>query len=181
MRLRGKAVQDGTEGWISLKGNAGTVYASLSTKHQKAVKDVAMHKTFKSTGAPEEIRIVKKGESLEIVEGPKAEKFETVVKAKGRLMGDGVVGWIPLSHDTMKPWAPTYKVLVAQPLHDKKGPKDAKEVRELELGETLDLLEGPVAVTEDDTTVLRMRGRSKKDEVGWATIRDAEKKALLRC
>merc|ERR1712151_453737 len=50
-RLPGKALSDGKEGWITLKGNAGTVYAEAAAKYYTVRKEVMMEKRFQSAGA----------------------------------------------------------------------------------------------------------------------------------
>ena len=44
-RVKGKTSTDEKVGWITIKGNAGTVYAAASTKHYAVVKEVPLQKT----------------------------------------------------------------------------------------------------------------------------------------
>jgi len=47
-RIRCKSLKDGQEGWITTKGNKGTVYAEETTKLFTLVHDVALNKSFES-------------------------------------------------------------------------------------------------------------------------------------
>lgn len=180
-RVRGKAVKDNVEGWITIKGNAGTVYATVSKKHYTITQTVPLQKRF-NTGS-EAVRELTQDEAIEVTE-TKAEKFEPAVRVKGRVLGDGAVGWITLKADTVKPWVPIYTAVKATPLHETLAIAGAKVVREILAGEKLELLEGPTETTDGETEakVLRMRGRAEKDNaVGWVTVRNAEGKPVLKC
>jgi len=180
-RVRGKAVKDNVEGWITIKGNAGTVYATVSKKHYTIRQTVPLQKRF-NTGS-EGVRELMKDEAIEVTE-TKTEKFEPAVRVKGRVLGDGAVGWITLKADTVKPWVPFYTAVKATPLHETLAIAGAKVVRELVAGEKLELLEGPTETTDGESAarVLRMRGRAEKDNVvGWVTVRNAEGKSVLKC
>jgi len=177
-RVKGKALNDDKEGWITIKGNAGTVYAEASSKHYTMLAEAPLQKKFASEGA-EEIRKLAKGEALQVVEGPKEESFPPAVRVKGKALSDGVVGWITLKgSENVKPWQPFYKCLKALPLHDARNAEGAKVLRELAAEEVLELMEGPV----EEGKELRMKGRAEKDGlVGWATIKDSEGKRSLEC
>merc|ERR1719277_2432647 len=64
-RVRGKSVQDDKEGWITVKGNAGTVYAEPSTKHYCVLQDTALSKKFSSADAGGQVRTLEKGEAIQ--------------------------------------------------------------------------------------------------------------------
>jgi len=105
-RVKGKALNDEKEGWITIKGNAGTIYAEASSKHYTMLAEAPLQKRFASEGA-EEIRKLAKGEALQVVEGPKEEAFPPEVRVKGKALSDGVIGWITLKgSENLKPWQP---------------------------------------------------------------------------
>jgi len=104
-RVKGKAMKDEAEGWITIKGNAGTVYAQASSKHYTVKEDVPLHKVFASTDATV-IRVLEKGEAMHALEGPKDETIPPAVRVKGRAQSDGAVGWITLKGENMRPWSP---------------------------------------------------------------------------
>jgi hypothetical protein len=176
-RMKGKTLKDDKDGWITTKGNAGTVYAEASTKHYTVVLEMPLQKKMQMTGTVEEVKMLSKGEVVQSLEGPKEIAFPPEVRLKGRALSDGVVGWITLQGENVKPWTPYYKCLVkGTPLHEAIASEGATVVRELEKGETLELLEGP----QEEGKELRMKAKAEKDgSVGWVTIRDAAGKRLF--
>merc|ERR1712100_81414 len=70
-RMQGVAMKDGLKGWVTSKGNAGTVYAELTDKYYTISKAVELQKEFKSVGVKNEVvRKLEIGEALQIIEGP---------------------------------------------------------------------------------------------------------------
>ncbi len=177
-RLKGKASRDGTESWVTLKGNAGTVYAEVSKKHYNITKEVPLLKGFKSQTA-EEARMLAVDEIVEVSE-QKAEKLEPVVKVKGRALRDGAVGWIALRPNGVKAWTPYYKVVATVAMR-KEQEATSEEIRALAAGETVEIVDGPVELAaEGDKKALQIKGRAEKDgAIGWVVVRDASGKTLL--
>merc|ERR1719329_499842 len=91
-RVQGRAVKDDLAGWITIKGNAGTIFAAQSTKHYTVTKDVPL---LKRKGDADALRTLEKGEAVEVAETQR-EKFEPALRVKGRALGDGAEGWITL-------------------------------------------------------------------------------------
>jgi len=177
-RLEGTAVKDDKAGWITIKGNAGTVYAERSAKHYITCREVSLQKRFISLGA-ESVRTLAKGEAVEVLEGPKAEKFEPVVRMKGKA-ADGAVGWLTMKGNNMRPWTPFYKCLKATPLRESRdgAGEDAKVTRQLEQGEVVECLEGPSY--EPEVKEIRIRAKADKDgAVGWVTVKDEKGTKVL--
>mmetsp|Transcript_140529 Transcript_140529/g.365619 ORF Transcript_140529/g.365619 Transcript_140529/m.365619 type:complete len:1956 (-) Transcript_140529:48-5915(-) len=176
-RVKGKSVKDEKVGWITIKGNAGTVYAEPSTKHYCILEDTPLSKKFaSSSGGDDEIRVLAKGEAMHILEGPKEETFPPETRIKVKTLSDGGVGWITMKSDNVKPWTPYYKCTVIAPLHDQALVEGATAVRDIEVGEALELLEGPTL----EGSELRMKARAEKDGVvGWVTIKDGEGRRLF--
>jgi hypothetical protein len=179
-RIQGKAQKDGKEGWITVKGNAGTVYAEQTTKYYAVLKEVALQKRFQTAGS-EEVRKMEAGEAFQVLEGPKGEKVPPEVRVKVRCLSDKAIGWISKKPDGLKDWSPMYRCLQATPVYDARSGaavEGSTLLKELTKGETLELLDGPF----EDDKVIRMKGRSEKDGVvGWVTIKDAEGKRYLDC
>merc|ERR1712187_239809 len=176
-RLPGKALQDGKDGWITLKGNAGTVYAEAATKYYSVKKETQLEKKFPSAGA-ESIRNMEVGETFQLIEGPREEKAQPETRAKVRCFSDGTVGWISKRGGLVKVWNPTYKCLDKLPMHDMKAGaalEENKVVRELQKGESVELIEGPL----EDEKDIKMKCRTVKDGlIGWVTMKAAEKRLL---
>eukprot|EP00933_Yihiella_yeosuensis_P078904 TRINITY_DN9088_c1_g1_i3.p1 TRINITY_DN9088_c1_g1~~TRINITY_DN9088_c1_g1_i3.p1 ORF type:complete len:1246 (+),score=343.19 TRINITY_DN9088_c1_g1_i3:498-3740(+) len=177
-RIRGRTSDDKT-GWVTVKGNAGTVFAKPSDTHFVVSKEQPLQKAM-SSNSVEAVRKLEVGETILLLEGPKEESFkeETLLKVKAN--SDGAVGWVSLqgAGASVKPWSGDYKCLVATPLQSQCKAEDAVEVRQVAVQEVLELLDGPVKEGDE----LRMRARAKKDGVtGWISIIDASGKRRLAC
>jgi len=178
-RVKGKAAKDGKEGYITVKGNAGTVYAAPSEKYYAVVKEAPLHKQFKSDSA-ETVRMLEVGEAVEVVEGPRSETMEPAVRVKGRALHDGAVGWIALRPDSVRAWTAYYKCTEAADLLKNQVGKDKEIIRQVAVGEVVELLEGPTILEEDGKKTVCMRGRAEKDgAIGWVIVRDASGKLLF--
>lgn len=163
-RVKGRSSDD-VEGWITIKGNAGTVYAKVNEKLYSIVEDVAMQTDFKSESS--EVRRLTAGEAIEVTEGPREEKFVPANRAKVRTASDGAEGWLSVKDGSIKAWSPFYKFAKAGTLYSSKGVKDSV-VREVAAGEALELQEGPVEVDGR----MWLRGSMKKDGAeGWAPVK----------
>merc|ERR1719424_125023 len=173
-RIRCKSLKDGQEGWITIKGNKGTVYAEETSKLYTLTTDVPLQRQFESDGA-KEIRQLVKGEAVEVTEGPKEEKFE-VSRLKGRAVSDGAVGWVSVKASTIRPWVPFYRCAAEAELSA--NLKQGGEVlRKVEAGEIVEVLDGP----KKDDTVFRIKARAEKDSaIGWVTLRSAEGADLFK-
>jgi len=171
MRLKGKAVKDGKQGWITIKGNAGTVYAEESSSYYEIKKSVSLQKKFGSESI-EVVRTLQVGEKVNILEGPKEEKVTPTRRMKVRASIDGAVGWVTMTakDPSLKAWTPRYICTRDTGLNSTKEVKGGEQVRRLEKGEFVELLEGPIE--DGDLGVLRIRARAEKDHAeGWATLR----------
>jgi len=178
-RVEGTAVKDGKKGWITTKGNAGTVFAEAATTIYSVTKEVELTKVFASDGPPENVvRKLEVGETFQVTEGPRDEKVAPEVRVKVKCVNDAAVGWTSLKEQVVKAWSPNYKCLEKVSLHNTCAIEGAKELRELAKGESFELLEGPVP----EGGVLRICGQADKDGiVGWVTIKDETGKRFLDC
>jgi len=171
-RMKAKSIADGKEGWVTIKGNAGTVYAEKSAKHYSVLQEVPLQKTFATEGG-ELIRTLNQDEVLFLLDGPKEESVEPEVQVKGRAVSDGSTGWVSLNRNKLAQWSPLYKCLKATEIYQSRKTEDAEVVRKLNVSETVELLEGPME--DGEAGSMRMRGRAKKDGAsGWLTIKDSE-------
>jgi len=172
-RVKGKSTKDDVEGWITIKGNAGTCFAKVNEKLYTVIHEVVMQGQFKSDSSA--VRTLKVGEAVEVMEGPKEEKLEALNRAKVRTSGDGATGWISVKSDNVKKWTPSYKFLKAGSLYAAKGSTEGV-VREATVGEVLELQEGPVEVD----GLMWLKGQMKKDgALGWTPIKGADGVKLL--
>jgi len=168
-RCKGHIMKDQQEAWVTIKGNAGTVYAEPGSFYS-ILEEVPLQKKFKTNEVNETVRCLEKDEVVAIIEGPKDEKFDPVWRMKGRVLGDNLIGWVTLKDPTLKRWSPTYKCLSATVIHDGFTVKTSQVVRRLEVGEVVELIEGPVV--EAEIGVVRVKAKAAKDEaIGWITIK----------
>jgi len=169
-RVRGKCIADGQAGWVTIKGNAGTVYAEESSKHYCVLQPMPLTKMMPSAKPGETVRQLERGEAIQALENPRKETAPAETRVKVRAAADGVTGWVSLTKEVRR-WTPQYKCKSKAPLHPALAVEGADATREIASGETVECLEGPV----EDGKVLRMKARAQKDGVvGWVTIRDGE-------
>lgn len=176
-RIRGRSVRDGGEGWVTVKGNAGTVYVEPSSAHYTVLEEIPLQKANIGNCA-DVVRMLAKDEVLSVLEGPTEEVNVPEVWVKGRTLSDATEGWVQLRNFNMKPWSPFYTCLTATQIHTKLVIADAEVVRDLQVDEVLELLDGPSEET--SSKEMRMKGRAKKDgAIGWVTIKDGDGKRIL--
>merc|ERR1712151_964478 len=84
-RMPGKALQDGKEGWITTKGNAGTIYAEVDSKKYFVEKEADLQNKFESNTA-KTIRKLEVGETFTLLEGPREEKVPPENRIKVRCL-----------------------------------------------------------------------------------------------
>jgi len=176
-RLPGKALKDGMKGWVTMKGNAGTSYCEAATKYYSVKVECKLEKRFQSVGA-ESVRTMEVGETFQLLEGPRDEKVQPESRAKVRCLSDGKEGWITKKGATVKVWNPMYRCLDKVPMFDTRaGAKleESKALRELQKGESVEMIEGPF---EDDKD-MKMKCRAIRDGItGWVTIKSSGKRLL---
>jgi len=176
-RIKGKATKDGKEGWVTTKGNAGTVFAEVQKKNYTVVRDVELTKEFKENA--EVVRKLEVGEAVEVLEGPRTDSMPAVSRIQVRSMTDKATGWVTDKPDFVKLWNPVYKCHVQMPINDTRGATEVtKTLRELGKGELFEYIDGPF----EEEKELRMKGKAKKDGVvGWVTLKTEAGKRQLEC
>merc|ERR1719375_2677011 len=103
-RLRFRSVRDGKEGWVSLKGNQGTVYLEVSKSHY--VVESAVTLRTESQEGSEALRQLEVGEAVEVVEPPVENQPPSKMIIYVRAVSDGKCGWIIFSSGTPPPVKP---------------------------------------------------------------------------
>merc|ERR1711957_236528 len=175
-RVKATLNKDGKVGWVTIKGNAGTVYAERSDKHYKILSDTLLLKRQKGDDE-EAATILKAGTIIQTFEAPKEETVDPEVRVYGRVLGDGELGWMALNNN-VKLWRPTYKCVLPSPMQESRDPTGATTVREIKIHELVDIIEGPFPVGK----MTRIKCRADKDgKTGWMTVRNAEGKYFLKC
>jgi len=179
-RVKGK-MKDDKVGWVTVKGNAGTVYAAASKKHWTILRDTELQKQKRQqpgvAAKSDEKYLLKAGDNFEALESPFEEVVESESRVKGRVLGDGSIGWMAITKENVKSWKASYKCSHTTKMQDACNPEGAGEVREIQAGEVLQLIDGPSV----EGKLLRVRCRADRDgKIGWLSISDADGKKLLK-
>merc|ERR1711966_179431 len=87
------------------------------------------------------VRTLAVNEAIEVLEGPREEKFQPVNRVKVRT-GDRTTGWITMKLENLRSTkaSPLYKFIKAASLYTAKGMKESV-VREMAAGEILEMIE----------------------------------------
>jgi len=179
LRIKARALEDGAEGWVTVRGNAGTVYASQSTRHYAVERATPLQSAFQSAVATT-VRTLEEHEVVEALEGPVDEKIEAAMRARGRAVIDGRIGWVSIKAQNLKPWSPQYRCVRSTGLTNSLEVSSAQTICSLEPGEALELIEGPREDT--GSGLLRLRCRVARDAaVGWVTIIGEHGHPFLSC
>jgi len=179
-RLRGRALSDGTSGWITERGSQGTCFLQEESKPRLVVtEEVAMQEDFDGE-VPCKTRSLKPGEVIDVTEGPREEPAGTLLRARGKMRSDGAVGWFTMKsrqgEDCVEPDQAIFACLAGVALTDDMDIKNCNLLRKLEVGEVMTLLEGPV---DDVAGVKRIRVRAAKDRAeGWITMKGSAGKVF---
>merc|ERR1719291_306350 len=171
-RVKCKSVVDGTEGWMTIKGNQGTVFLRKVPKpFFEAVKEVPLQKEAKLDSAA--IRTLKEKEILEQVGTPKQETADPVSRTRVKAKKDNAVGWVTLKTqggDMLATLSDTLIIKAGVGMTDGQDIKTAKVLRKLEEGEKFATCGNEVEDKENG--VFRVEGVAVKDEKkGWITTR----------
>jgi len=171
-RVRGRALKDGTEGWVAVENAQGTTY--LKSIEKPFVWCSATTDLMSSSSGSKQIRQLAKGEVCELLQGPFEETPDPELIMQCAASKDGVSGWITLrdtaGHHIAKPSKGLYVCKSAIAMTDVLDIKDCQVVRKVDVGETLEA----VGETEEDSTmdISRLKFRSPKDgKTGWVTLR----------
>merc|ERR1712039_42019 len=178
-RIKVVANKDGKEGWVTTKGNAGSLYAEESGRMYTMLKATSLQEGFESDSK----MLVKldAGANIELLEGPVDEKPDAAFRVKGMAISSGQVGWLTMEGGNLRPWGPRYRCVNGTAINDimEVASESAQTFRKLEIGETVEFLEGPRLET--DVGILRLRGRVEKDGiVGWISIAGNQGKPFLK-
>merc|ERR1712151_112338 len=123
-RVQGKATKSGAVGWITTKGNAGTIFAEVVAKNYVVQKEMELCRSSDCSSVMRKIDI---GETFKVQEGPKEEKSAPEARIKVRTATDGVEGWV--SKNGLRQWSPEYRVVAnSTPLQDTRDITEATKV-----------------------------------------------------
>ncbi|CAJ1354240.1 unnamed protein product [Effrenium voratum] len=138
-----RALRDNSEGWITMKGNQGTVFLERVRKpYFLCTAETPFLESCASSS--KQIGKVSPDELLEVLEGPRLEKTAEVTRARGKATKDGKVGWVLFKDDSGRCFFELQELLLCKgsvALTDNFDIGACKAIRKLEVGETLTALE----------------------------------------
>merc|ERR1740121_3315974 len=132
-----------------------------------------LEREFKSVGEDGVLRSLKVDEVVEVLEGPRKESYEPIMRLKGKASSDDAVGWLTVRDKTGTVFAEAdskyYQCTSSVAITDNRDIKECKVLRKLAVGELFIVEEGPV---EEGDGMKRALGRTAKDDItGWITIK----------
>lgn len=171
-RLRCRATVDLKEGWVTSQGNAGSNFLERCRKPYYCCEDESpLQSAFDSDS--DTLKSLQPGEVLELLEGPRKEEPPEVMRMRGKASKDGKSGWVTFKDSSGKECFKLVKLLVCKQsiaLTTTFDIANGKALRKLDVGEALDILEGP---NEDSARSLsRVKVMAKRDgKEGWVTVK----------
>lgn len=167
-----RALSDGTDGWVSLRGNQGTNFMERCPKPFFVCDDeVLLQAGFESISS--EVRRLQAGEVLELVEGPRKENTVQIQRIRGRALSDNKSGWVTMKDTQDSGFLEPAKVLVCRQtvaLTPDFDIKEGKPMRKLEIGDVMEIL-GEMRESEQHS-MARIQVRTQRDKKeGWVTIK----------
>lgn len=171
-RLQGQILGEETSGWVTVKGNAGTVFLEPCTKHYAVTRPGTLHRALSSSSPA--VRPLLAGEVLEVLEPAKEEPQEPDRVVQLRPLQGGSPTWVSVG-SALKQWSRQYRAARAFLL--RAGQDEASDsLRQVTKGEVLEATGLPSGAAGGQ----RLRLRAKKDNlVGWASLLSKEGEKLL--
>lgn len=166
-RIKILADKDSKEGWVTVTGNGGSKYAEETGCLYCMSKQTPLQKGVSCDS--ESIRMLAEQEALIISESPVEERSEALFRLRGRCVSDGSIGWVSFTGSRLKPWSPRYRCLHSTTISDALEIGIAENLRRLEIGEIIEVVEGPSI--EPELGIMRVKGMADSDgETGWITL-----------
>lgn len=163
-RVRGKAMKDGKQGWVTLTDSCGNV--NLEQAPVLLCKQgVAITTTFDISGG-KSLRKLTVGEALQILEGPTKDEKRNFTRIKARSRVDGVEGWVTMQGNQGTSYVEetdSHYVCTQEAALQRAFGTDSAEHRKLQVGEVFEVADGPKAETRDG--YFRVKGPD-----GWVTL-----------
>lgn len=170
-RVRCRALGDGVEGWVTLKGNQGTAFVEQCGKPFYCCKEPGTLVAAFETGS-DAVRDFSAGEVFEVLEGPRRGAPTEVQRVKGKAKKDGKVGWVTLA-DGSASFLEKVKLYVCKQgiaITTTFDIVEGKAIRKLDPAETLESLEPEQK--DEKRSLIRMRVKATRDgQEGWITLK----------
>jgi len=172
-RVRCRALQDRAEGWVTVKGNQGTLFIENAEKPYMILKEAAAVQKENESGS-DDARAVEAGEVMEVLEGPRKEAALEVVRVRGKARKDGKMGWVTLKDRThTEPALELTKLMICKgtiALTTAFDIASCNAIRKIEVGEMMEQIEAPKV--DEDKKMTRVHIRCSNDgKEGWATMK----------
>jgi len=171
-RVRCRALTDMQEGWVTLRGNHGTNFLEECGKPYFCCEQETILQSSLDSGS-DQVCVTQSGEVLEVLQGPQKESSVEFQRIRGKVGSDGQQGWVTLKDSSGNANLELTKLIVCRQsiaITTTFDITEGKALRKLNVGEALEILEGP---TEDtNRSLTRVKARSKTDgKEGWVTVR----------
>jgi len=167
-RAHAKALKDGVEGWVTLKGAQGTEYVEKSSRHHACECSLSLEDQL--ANGSDIVRTLEQGELVEVLEGPLNYSKAGSIRMKGRAILDDQEGWVTVTKLSSQRWLPSMRVVQATSIDDGPMITSCKRIRHLDVGELVEAIELPML--EEKAKVMRVRARAQKDGVvGHVTMK----------
>jgi len=105
-RIRCRTMQDGLEGWATVKGNQGSLFLKEGGHTFKVLRETILTEGFELATAATDAKIhettrkAKVGELLEVREWGKKQEGTGLTRMRCRMQADGALGWITVLGST---------------------------------------------------------------------------------
>merc|ERR1719161_3198069 len=131
-RIKGKADKDGAEGWITIKGNAGTKYVEETPSKVYIIKKGVKMQQKLDSGS-QIVKDLKVDDVVEALGEPKTEKIEGMTRIKCKAFSDGQVGWVlRMTGGSISNWGPQYRCQETTKIYQKAAVTEDMVVRKLD-------------------------------------------------
>jgi len=170
-RFRCRALNDLAEGWVSLKGTAGTVFLERCAKPYLCCREeFILQGAFEASS--DEVLKIHAGQVVEVLEGPRREPATECLRVRCRAVKDGKMGFITLKDAAGNDLSESVKVLVCRlgtTLTTDLDVSASKTVRKVEIGEVFEALDS--AKEDEKRKLSRVKVRTwRDDKEGWVTL-----------
>jgi len=177
-RSRGRALRDGSCGWVSICDNKGGILMKPTRKPvMTSRRDVSLLESFDSSSL--ELQKVAAGTALELLEGPIETSQPSETHVRGSAAKDDAKGWIMLIDSKGNSLASCgttfFKCVSATALTDIADLRKSKPLRKIDVGEVLEAVDSPDGSAQpgatDQVGAQRRYIRAARDsKEGWVTI-----------
>mmetsp|Transcript_87908 Transcript_87908/g.152330 ORF Transcript_87908/g.152330 Transcript_87908/m.152330 type:complete len:1964 (-) Transcript_87908:239-6130(-) len=172
LRVKCKASKDGKVGWLTSKDFQGN--ANLEPVKLLLCKaSIAMTTAFDMTEG-KAIRKLDIGETLELLEAPKEDAERKLLRVKAKTKKDEKEGWVTMKGNQGTSYVEEtdkLNVVKASVALDKQFATNSTAFRKLEVGEVVEVVEGPKTEKKDGPNRVRVRTVGSEEVLeGWFTL-----------